>query len=394
MKSKINSLSETVFSYVCEAYKYLHAHPELAFQETETAAYIQAQLSEMEIPFRANIGTTGVLAVLKGKNPSKKIIALRADMDALPVDEATDLPYKSQNPHCMHACGHDSHVASLLGVAKVMSQLKNEFEGTILFIFQPGEERHPGGARLMLEDGVFDEYTPSVILGQHASVDYPVGTVAFRAGQIMASADEIHLTVKGLGGHGALPHLFNDTVLCASQILVSLQQIRARLCHPLTPMVLTFGKFIADGSTNVIPHEVRLAGTLRTFDEAWRTKCKEHVQRIATETALAYGCTCELELSDGYPSVSNDPEVTANAIRFATELVGAARVGELEVRMTGEDFGFFTQKYPASFYRFGIKGESNPDCGGLHTSTFQIDLETFKTSVSVMSWLAWRNLEE
>lgn len=393
MKSKIQSLSDSVFQYVCEAYQFLHAHPELAFQENETAAYIQAQLLEMQIPFRANIGTTGILGVLKGKNPAKKIIALRADMDALPVDEATDLPYKSQNPHCMHACGHDSHVASLLGVAKVMSQLKNEFEGTILFIFQPGEERHPGGARLMLEDAVFDEYTPSVILGQHASVDYPVGTVAFRAGQIMASADEIHLTVKGQGGHGALPHLFNDTVLCASQILVSLQQIRARLCHPLTPMVLTFGKFIADGSTNVIPHEVKLAGTLRTFDEAWRAKCKEHVHRIATETALAYGCSCELELSDGYPSVSNDPEVTADAIRFATEFMGADRVGELEVRMTGEDFGFFTQKYPASFYRFGIKGESNPNCGGLHTSTFQVDLEAFKTSVSVMSWLAWCNLE-
>lgn len=393
MKSQIQNLSASVFTYVCDAYKQLHAHPELAFHEVETASFIQKQLTEMDIPFRANIGTTGILAVLKGRNPEKKIIALRADMDALPVDEETDLPYKSQNAHCMHACGHDSHVASLLGVAKVMSQLKNEFEGTILFVFQPGEERHPGGARLMLEDGVFDEYTPSVILGQHASVDYPVGTVAFRSGQIMASADEIHLKVKGKGGHGALPHLFNDTVLCASQIIVSLQQIRARLSYPFAPMVLSFGKFIADGSTNVIPHEVTLAGTLRTMDETWRAQCKEHVRRIATETALAYGCTCEMELSDGYPTVNNDPEVTAKAIEFATEFVDADKVGELEVRMTGEDFGFFTQKYPCSFYRFGIKGESNPNCGGLHTSTFQIDLEAFKTSVSVMSWLAWKNLE-
>ena len=393
MKSKIQSLSDFVIPYVCETYKHLHTHPELAFQEKETAAYIQQQLIEMDIPFRANIGTTGILGVLECKNPKKKIIALRADMDALPIDEETDLSYKSIVPYCMHACGHDAHVASLLGVAKVLSQLRLEMEGTVLFIFQPGEERHPGGARLMLEDRIFDTYKPDLILGQHTSVDYPVGTVAFRAGQIMASADEVHLTVKGKGGHGALPHLFNDTVLCTSQILVSLQQIRARLSSPFTPMVLSFGKFIANGSTNVIPDEVKLSGTLRTLDEAWRKQCKEHIRRIVTETAVAYGCSCEMELSDGYPSVINNPEVTANAISFATELVGAERIKELEVRMTGEDFGFFSQQYPSTFYRFGIKGKANPNTGNLHTATFQIDLDAFKTSVPVMAWLAWRNLQ-
>lgn len=392
MKSKIQILSESVFPYVCDVYKHLHSHPELSFQERETAAYIKHELTEMGIPFRDNIGTTGVLGVLEGKNPKRKIIALRADMDALPIQEETNLPYKSTITHCMHACGHDSHVASLLGVAKILSQIKDEFEGTVLFIFQPGEERHPGGARLMLQDGLFNEYTPDLIIGQHASVDYPVGTVAFRTGQIMASADEIHLTIKGKGGHGALPHLFNDTVLCASQILVSLQQIRARLSTPFTPMVLSFGKFIADGSTNIIPDEVKLSGTLRTLDEAWRVQCKEYIYRIATETAIAYGCTCEVELSDGYPSVSNDPQVTAKAIEYARELVGEERVKELEVRMTGEDFGFFSQQYPSTFYRFGIKGKANPTTGNLHTSTFQIDLDAFKTSVPVFAWLAWKSL--
>lgn len=392
MKSKIESLSSSVFLYVCEAYKHLHAHPELSFQEKETAAYIQKQLAEMQIPFRSNIGTYGVLGVLTCKNPTKKIIALRADMDALPIDEETNLSYKSTVSHWMHACGHDAHVASLLGVAKVLSQLKNELEGTVLLLFQPGEERHPGGARLMLEDDLFDTYKPDLIIGQHASVDYPVGTVAFGAGQIMASADEVHIAVKGKGGHGALVHLCNDTVLCASQILVSLQQIKARLSPPFSPMVLTFGKFIANGSTNVIPDEVNLAGTLRTLDETWRKTCKEHIRRIVNETAAAYACTCDCELSDGYPSVKNDAVITADASAFASEYVGKEHVAELEVRMTGEDFGFYSQLYPSTFYRFGIKGSTNQHTGNLHTSTFQIDLEAFKTSVPVMAWLAYRFL--
>lgn len=392
MKSAIKTLSESVFEYVCSAYKHLHTHPELAFQEVKTAAFIKEQLTEMGISFRENIGKTGVLGVLKGNNPEKKIIALRADMDALPVDEETDLEFKSTVPHCMHACGHDAHVASLLGVAKVLSELKEQFEGTVLFIFQPGEERHPGGARLMLQDGVFDEYTPEVILAQHVSVDYPVGTVAFRAGRIMASADEVLLTVKGKGGHGALPHLCNDTVLCASQIIVSLQQIRARLSYPFTPMVLSFGKFIADGSTNVIPEEVNLSGTMRTMDEKWRAEVKQHIKRIAEETAIAYGCACDVNISDGYPTVDNDAEVTAKAIAYAKEFVGEEHISELEVRMTGEDFGFFTQKYPCTFYRFGVKGASNQNTGNLHNPNFKIDMEGFRTSVSVMSWLAYKNL--
>ncbi len=390
MQNKIKQLSESVYEYVCNTYKHLHAHPELSFHEVETSTFIQKELSAMNIPFKAGIAQTGILGILKGQNPDKKTIALRADMDALPVDEAADIPYKSQASHVMHACGHDAHVASLLGTAKILSELRNEFEGTILFVFQPGEERHPGGARLMLQEGIFDQYKPELILAAHVSIDYPVGTVAFRSGEIMASADEIHLTIKGKGGHGALPLAFNDTVLASAQILVALQQISARLCSPFSPMVLSFGKFIADGQTNVIPNEVKLSGTLRCFNEAWRAEAKKHIERIAAETALAYGCTCDVVCEDGYPVVKNDKTVTEEAIRYAQEFVGTDRVGELEVRMTGEDFGFFTQQYPCSFYRFGVKG--NRQTGNLHSATFQIDLEAFRTSAGVMAWLAWRNL--
>ncbi|MDR1678334.1 MAG: amidohydrolase [Prevotellaceae bacterium] len=392
MKAKIKTLSNEAFPFVCEAYKHLHAHPELSFEEVETAKFIQAKLAEMNIPFRANIGGTGVLGVLKGRNPEKKIIALRADMDALPVDEETDLSYKSTCRHRMHACGHDAHVASLLGTAKILSALKNEWEGTVLLVFQPGEEKHPGGARLMLEDGVFAEYKPELIIGQHASVDYPVGTVAFRGGTIMASADEIYLNIHGKGGHAALPHLFNDTVLCAAQILVSLQQIKSRLNNPFSPMVLSFGRFIADSACNVIPNTVQLSGTLRTMNEQWRAEAKEHIRRIATETAKAYGCSCDVQPQDGYPTVDNDPQLTEQLAAYAAEFLGSDRVRTLEVRMTGEDFGFFTQQYPASFYRFGIRGASNLHCGGLHTSTFVVDLEAFRTSAGTMAWLAWKSL--
>ncbi len=392
MKDKVRILSEKSFLYVCGVYKHLHANPELSFQEQETAAYIQKKLESLNIPYRSNIGGFGILAVLEGNNPNGKTVALRADMDALPIQEDTTLDYKSTKDHCMHACGHDSHVASLLGVAKVLSEIKDEMEGTVLFIFQPGEERHPGGARLMLQDNVFSDYKPDVILAQHASVDYPMGSVAFRSGQIMASADEVHLTIKGKGGHAALPHLYNDTVLCASQILVSLQQISARIKDPLIPMVLSFGKLIADGSTNVIPEEVKLSGTFRTFDENWRSVCKGHIRRIATETALAYGCVCDVDLPDGYPSVNNDFEVTKVSKQYATEVVGENNIKELEVRMTGEDFSFFSQEYPSTFFRFGIKGNTNKNTGNLHTPNFEIDLDVFKTSVSVMSWMAWQHV--
>jgi amidohydrolase len=394
MKSHIQQLTTKHINYVVDCYHHLHAHPELSFHEVETACFIQNELTKMDIPFRSGIGITGILGTIEGKNPSKKIIALRADMDALPINEEVDIPSKSSVENIMHACGHDSHVACLLGVAKILSEIKNEFEGTVLLIFQPGEEKAPGGARLMLEDNVFEGLEPELILAQHASIDYPTGTMGFLKGMIMASADEIHIKIHGKGGHGALPHLCNDTVLAAAQTLVALQQVRSRLCHPLTPMVLTFGKLIANGAQNVIPSEVQLSGTFRTVDEKWRKEAKNHIQRIITETCAAYGCTAEIEIPDGYPCVVNNEEITLKAREFAIEWVGNENIRSLEMRMTSEDFGFFTQKYPCTFYRYGVKGESNADTGGLHSSTFKIDEKALETGTSGMAWLAFRFLNE
>jgi len=390
MKSHIKELASENYNYVLNCYRHIHAHPELSFQEFETARFIQSELTNMGISFRADVGGTGVLGKIEGRNPAKKVIALRADMDALPVCETVETPYKSTIENVMHACGHDTHTACLLGAAKILQKLRNDFEGTILLIFQPGEEKAPGGARLMLEDGIFNELKPEVILAQHVSVDFPTGTMGFLPGKIMASADEIHVKIHGQGGHGALPHLVNDTVLAASQTIVSLQQVRSRLCHPLTPMVLTFGKLIADGATNVIPHEVQLSGTFRTFDEKWRVEAKNHIRRIINKTCAAFGCTADIDIPDGYPCVINNDKITAQAKSFAEEWVGEENIRTLETRMTSEDFGFFTQKYPCCFYRYGVKGKMNATTGGLHSSTFQIDEKALKTGMGGMAWLAWK----
>ncbi len=389
MKNKIKELTQQYKGDVIAYYRHFHAHPELSFEEYETARFICAELQNMKIPYRSGIGGNGILARIEGLNPLKKVIALRADMDALPVCETNELPWKSGNENVMHACGHDAHTACLLGAAKVLNCLKDSFEGTILLIFQPGEEKAPGGARLMLEDGIFQDIEPELIIAQHVSVDYPTGTMAFLPGKIMASADEIHVKIKGKGGHGALPHLTNDTVLAGAQTLVSLQQVRSRLCHPLTPMVLTFGRFLAGGAQNIIPHEVQLSGTFRTVDETWRAEAIRHIRRIIDETSKAYGCTAEIDIPDGYPCVINDAEVTRKAREFAEEWIGKEHVASLEMRMTSEDFAFFTQQYPCTFYRFGVKGASNTNTGGLHSATFHIDEAALETGLGGMAWLAW-----
>lgn len=394
MKQKIQQLVEKYTTYVSHCYRTIHANPELSFEEYQTAAFVCSELAMMGIDYKSGIAGTGVLGIIEGNNPNAKTIALRADMDALPVCEMVDIPWKSTNENVMHACGHDVHTACLLGAARILNDLKSEFEGRVLLVFQPGEEKAPGGARLMLEAGVFDRCQPDLILAQHVSVDYPTGTMGFLSGKIMASADEIHVKINGKGGHGALPHLVNDTVLAAAQTLVSLQQVRSRLCHPLTPMVLTFGKMIAAGAQNIIPHQVELSGTLRTMDETWRQQAKQHIVRIITETAAAYGCTADITIPPGYPCVVNDDEITTRAAAFATQWVGEEKVVQLEKRMTSEDFSFFTQQYPATFYRFGVKGIVNATTGGLHSADFVIDESALPVGFGGMAWLAYSFLNE
>ena len=388
----INNELNVIHAETIAHYKHLHQHPELSFEEKNTSEYVASVLSDLGISFRNKIGGYGILAWIEGQNPRSRIIALRADMDALPITETNDIDFKSKNDGVMHACGHDTHTASLLSVAKIISHLKDRITGTILFIFQPGEEKHPGGARLMLEDGIFDVYKPDLIIGQHAYVDYPSGTVGFEGGVIMASADEVHIKIKGKGGHGAIPNIVNDTVLAASQLIVSMQQIVSRRSNPFLPMVLTFGKFIANGATNVIPDEVVLGGTLRCMDESEREKVKPIIREIAVSTAKAYGCECDIDVYDGYPCTYNNEEVTRLMKEYAIDFLGEGKVRGLPKRMTSEDFGFFSQQYPSTFYRFGVIGSQH--CTGLHTSTFLIDDEALKTSVGTMAYLALRYSSE
>ncbi len=394
MTNIFKDLIEENYNYIVETYRFLHSMPELSFEEFKTSAFIKSELEKLNIPYKDKIGGTGILARVEGKNPQKKVIALRADMDALPVTELTLLPFKSKTEGVMHACGHDAHTASLLGAAKILTILKDSFEGTVLLIFQPGEEKAPGGARLMLGDNLFEEIEPELIIAQHVSVDYPTGTMGFMEGTIMASADEIHVKIMGKGGHGALPHLCNDTVLAGAQTLVALQQVKSRLCKPVTPMVLTFGKFMAPGAQNVIPNEVFLSGTFRTVDEEWRKTALMKIREIITDVCRAYGCTAEIDIPDGYPCVINNTEITRKARLYAAEFVGDENIRDLELRMTSEDFSFFTQKYPSCFYRFGVKSEINADTGGLHSSNFYIDEQALKVGAGGLAWLAWKFITE
>ncbi len=394
MKNKIISLSNDIYTEVLSNYKHLHQHPELSYQEFETSKFVQNKLKEMRIGYKTGLGGNGVLGKIEGRNPNKRVIALRADMDALPIVEDTGLTYASVNKGVMHACGHDAHTSSLLGAANILNQIKNEFEGTVLLVFQPGEERAPGGAKLMLEDGVFDELKPEIVLGQHVSEDYPTGSLAFRGGIIMASADEVYIKIKGKGGHAAKPNLYTDTVLAAAQTLVSLQQVASRLCPPLIPMVLSFGKLEALGATNVIPDEVNISGTFRTYDEKWRKEAKEHIRRIVNDTTTAYACTAEVEMPPGYPSLNNNQQINDKLLDFAKELIGEENTMELDQRLTAEDFAFFSQKYPSCFFRFGTKGESNKDAGRSHTSKFQIDEKALLTGMQGMAWFAYKLLSE
>ncbi len=373
--------------------RFLHQYPELSFKEYNTAQWICKELDDYGVSYRSGVGGNGIVAVLKGINPDKKTVALRADFDALPVHEETDLPFCSKQEGVMHACGHDLHTANLLAVLSFLNDNKTKFEGTIYFIFQHGEELVPGGAQLMLDDDLFDGNEPELIIAQHTEPNLTAGSFGFKSGAYMASNDEVYIQVHGKGGHAAMPNHINDTVLAASQVVVSLQQIASRLVKPTIPMVLSLGKFIADGATNVIPSVVSLEGTFRTFDETFREEAKGLIQKIAKETAQAYGCEAEVEIRKGYPVVDNNPKLMQQATTLAKELFGESSVHYLEHRMTSEDFGFFTQKYPALFYRFGVGHSDKAMNHPLHSSKFNPNEEALKYSVKFMVNLILKTLE-
>ena len=390
--NKIKALAEQFHKEIVDIRRHLHQHPELSFQEYETSGYIQQQLDKLGIPYKNDIADTGIAALIEGKNPTSQVIALRGDFDALPITEANNVPYKSKNEGVMHACGHDVHTSSLLGAARILSELKDSFEGTIKLIFQPGEEKLPGGASLMIKDGVLKNPAPEAIFGQHVMPEMETGTVGFRPGKYMASTDELYIKVKGKGGHAAMPDMNIDPVLISAHLITALQQVVSRNSPPFTQSVISIGKVNAEGATNVIPDEVMMEGTFRTFDESWRNKAHERIEAICHNTALAMGGTCELDIQRGYPCVENDPELTENAITHAKKYLGDENVIDLDMRATAEDFAYYTQEMPGCFYRLGTGNKEKGITSSIHTPTFDIDEEALKTGMGLMAYLALERL--
>jgi len=369
-------------------------HPELSFREFETSKYVRQILQQAGISFQEGIVQTGIVAKIHGQKEGHKIIALRADLDALPIDELNDIPYKSVNKGIMHACGHDAHAASLIGTAMILNRMKEDFGGLIMLIFQPGEEKAPGGAKLMLEEGIFDEVKPDLILAQHVMPSLPAGTVGFCPGAYMASSDEIYLTVKGHGGHAAMPHKITDNVLVVSHIIVALQQIVSRNADPFSPTVLSFGKIIADGAVNVIPSEVTVEGTFRTMNDTWRKDAHQQMIRLAQSIATGMGAECDFKIVEGYPVLHNDPDSTNLSRAFAREFLDDAGIVDLESRMTAEDFAFYGRQVPATFYRLGTSNPAKGISAELHTPYFNIDEDVLETGMGLMAYLALRHLQE
>jgi len=391
MKQKIQTLAAKFAADTVAIRRHLHSHPELSFHETETQKFVAAQLSALGLTSQP-MADTGLVALIEGKNPGKKVVGLRADMDALPITEANDVPYRSQNPGVMHACGHDAHTASLLGVARILTQLKDEFEGTVKLVFQPAEEKAPGGASLMIRDGVLKNPTPAGMIGQHVAPQIPVGKIGFREGMYMASTDEIYLTVRGKGGHAAMPDSLVDPVLIASHLIVALQQIISRNRPPKSPSVLSFGRVIANGATNVIPNEVSIEGTFRCMDETWRAEGLARIQRMAETLCDSMGGTCEVFIQKGYPYLENHPELTRRLRAEASEYVGPENIVDLDLWMAGEDFAFYSQVVDSCFYRLGTRNEARGITSGVHTPTFDIDEKALEIGAGLMSWLAVREL--
>ncbi len=388
LKDRIKSLAQAYKQEVIDLRRHLHSHPELSFQEFQTAAFVAEKLKAIGITEIESKATTGWSALIKGKNPEKKVVALRADMDALPIIEANEVPYKSQNPGVMHACGHDAHTASLLGAAKILHEVRDQFEGTIKLIFQPGEEIIPGGASLMIKDKVLENPRPQYILGQHVMPMIPAGKVGFRSGLYMASADELYLTIKGKGGHGAMPETFIDPVLISAHLLVALQQIVSRVANPKIPSVLSFGRVEALGATNIIPNEVKIQGTFRTLDEGWRAKAHEKMRQIAEGIVEGMGGQLDFEIRKGYPFLKNNPELTARSVAAAQTYLGVENVLDLDIWMAAEDFAYFSQEIDGCFYRLGTRNEARGITSGVHTPTFDIEEEALEIGAGLMAWLA------
>ncbi len=391
LKTKIAELAEKYFQEIVQIRRIIHANPELSFEEYDTSQVIKTELKKLGIE-TISIANTGVTAIINGKNPDSRVMALRADMDALPIEEANDVEYKSRKKGVMHACGHDVHTASLLGAAKILNDLRDSFEGSIKLIFQPGEEKYPGGASMMIKEGVLENPRPNHVVGQHVMPLIPVGKVGIREGMFMASADEIFIRVKGKGGHGAMPEINIDPVLIASHIIVALQQVVSRNASPKIPSVLSFGKFIANGATNVIPDEVYIEGTFRTFNDEWRMEAHKKIKKMAEGIAESMGGNCEIKILVGYPFLENEPELTRRVKAYAIDYLGEENVLDLDIWMAAEDFAFYTKEVDSCFYRLGVRNDQQGITSSVHTPTFNIDENALKIGAGLMAWIALQEL--
>ena len=345
-------------------------------------------MKEHHIPFRDNVGGYGIVARIEGKNPEKSTVALRADMDALNITEATGLPFSSQNPGVMHACGHDFHTANLLGTAFILNQLKTHFEGAVMLIFQPSEEKIPSGALQMLEAGIFEEHPPHAIFALHVDPGIETGKIGVRSGVFLAAADELFITIHGKGGHGAYPYKCVDPVVIAAQTILSLQTIVSRNVDPLHPAVVSIGRIEGLGNTNIIPDEVTMSGTIRTFHNAWRETIHRRITDLIHHTAQSFGGNATMEIRKGYPPVVNDAALTQHSIKALETFFGKENIEDSAMRMGADDFAFFAQEIPATYFRLGVRPKNTQNIALLHQATFSPDEDAFEMGMMAMSYLA------
>ncbi|WP_149276794.1 M20 metallopeptidase family protein [Pareuzebyella sediminis] len=388
---KIKALANKYAAEYIAVRRHLHQHPELSFQEYNTSTYIKKCLTAIGVDDIVPVAATGLLATVNGRKGPNRIL-LRTDMDALPIEEANQVGYKSRNKGVMHACGHDVHMASLLLCTKILTSLKDSFSGSIKVLFQPGEELMPGGASLVMKEKAYRDLGTILHIGQHVRPDFPVGTVGFCQNKFMASMDELFLTVKGKGGHAAMPEAAVDPVLIASHIIVAAQQLVSRMASPKIPSVLSFGKVVADGAINILPDEVYIEGTFRTMDEAWRKDALKKLERLVVNMATSMGGTSELTIKHGYPHLVNEPDSTERLRTDAVAYLGSTNVVNADQWMAAEDFAYYSQKHPACFYLLGVGNPGNGINAGLHTSNFDIDESAIEIGGGLMAWLAYDNL--
>ena len=382
---------KAVFEKMCDYREHLHMHPELSYKEFKTAEFVKQTLKSIGLGDIQSIGETGVITTIYAKHHSKKdkCIAFRADLDALTIQELNDVKYKSQNEGVMHACGHDVHTSILLGLAEVLWSFKDQLPQPVKLIFQPGEEVNPGGANLIIDGGGLKNPEVSKIFALHVFPDFEFGNCGFREGLYMASSDELHITIKGKGGHGALKGQTINPMFMGAEFIIAAEQYINTNTPKDTPSVINFGRFEALGSTNVIPEKALIKGTFRTMNEKWRTVAKAKLKDIAQNISEKYGGHIDLNISQGYPFLKNDPELTRSVKNLASITIGKDKVHDLELRMTAEDFAFYSHIVPVCFFRLGVGNISKGITYNVHHARFDIEPKSMLTGLEVFSSIAF-----